>query len=74
MVLTAVQLVVFHTIDDREVLVNPFHVTSVYAAKNGEHNKLYTEKARCIIGTNDGKFITVVEDCDIVKRDLEAAK
>jgi hypothetical protein len=72
--LIALQLVVFHTVDGHEVAINPAQVTSMYAAKDDQKNKLFTDSVRCLIGLTDGKFVTVAENCDVVKRRLEEAK
>ena len=67
------QLVVLQTLDGREVHINPAQVTSVVSrAPSG--NRALTDKAQCVINLTDGKFITVAEDCDSVRRRLEEAK
>ena len=72
--LALIALVVFHTVDGHEVAINPSQVTSVYAAKDYEENKLFVNSVRCVIGLTDGKWVTVAENCDVVKRKLEEAK
>jgi hypothetical protein len=37
------------------------------ARKQHEHNKLFTAEAKCMIGLTDGKFVTVVESCRVVR-------
>jgi hypothetical protein len=69
-------LVLLHTVDGHEVLVNPEQVTSMQAARPDEPNKFLTEGVNCAIGMTNGKFVSVVEDCDTVRRMLveESAK
>jgi hypothetical protein len=73
MKLAAALLVIFHTPDGHEVAVNPKLVTNIIAAK-GEPNKLFASGVKCLINLADGKFITVAESCERVKRQLEDAK
>jgi uncharacterized protein YlzI (FlbEa/FlbD family) len=61
-------------VDGREVAINPKQVTSITHAIDDEPNKLLTEKVKCVIGMTNGKFHSVVEDCDEVKQRLEEAK
>lgn len=74
MIEVVISLVIFHTVDGREVAVNPTLVTSVYTSRDGEPNKLYVEDVHCVIGLTDGRFITVAETCSKVRKALEAAK
>ena len=74
LLLVAVQFVVFHTVDGHEIAINPAQVTSMYAAKDDQDNKLFVNSVRCVIGLADGKWQTVAENCDEVKRRLEEAK
>lgn len=67
------RLVLFHTVDGHEVAINPAQVTNMYAAKDDQQNKLFTDSVRCVIGMTDGKYVTVAENCDVVKRQLEEA-
>jgi hypothetical protein len=66
-------LIVLHTVDGHEVSINPKQVTSLHAAKDDQANKHYVEDARCIISLTDGKFVTVIERCDAVRKLLEGA-
>lgn len=74
LVLIAAQLIVLHTIDGREIAINPKHVTHLLAAKAGEPNKQLAEGVRCLINFADGKFVTVAERCDVVQKLIEQAK
>jgi hypothetical protein len=67
-------LVILHTVDGREVSVNPEQVTSLQTGVEGEKNKVLVETVKCVVGLTNGKFISVVEHCDAVKKMLENAK
>lgn len=73
-VLVVLQLVVMHTVDGREVSINPKQVTSLHGAKDGQGNQLLTGDVSCVVGLTDGKFISVAESCDAVRKLLEGAK
>ena len=69
------QLVVLHTLDGRDVYVNPVHVVSVVEARDeNDPHKTMTAKVRCAIGMLDGKIYTVAEDCANVRRRLQEAQ
>lgn len=70
-VLIALHLVLLTTVDGHEVAINPAQVTTMYAAKDDEANKLFVNSVRCVIGLTDGKFVTVAENCNTVKQLLE---
>lgn len=73
-ILIVLQLVVLHTVDGREISVNPKQITSLQAAKEDEPNKVLVETVKCAIGLSNGKFISVIEHCDVVRKLLEDAK
>lgn len=73
-VLVALHLVLLHTVDGRETLINPDHVNSVSSHKAGEPNKLLVDSVECVIGLTNGKIVSVIEPCDIVKKLLEEAR
>lgn len=70
----ALHLVLLHTVDGREVAVNPEQITSLQAAKEDEPNKVLVETVRCVVGFTNGKFVSVVEHCDVVRKLLEDVK
>jgi uncharacterized protein YlzI (FlbEa/FlbD family) len=74
LVLATLHLVLLHTVDGRETLVNPEQVASMSSAVEGEKNKLLVETVQCVIGLTNGKIVSVVEPCDEVKQLLEAVK
>jgi uncharacterized protein YlzI (FlbEa/FlbD family) len=72
----ALQLIAFETLDGREVLINPANIVSVSETSEVRkpQEKLLTEKVHCVINMTNGKFISVAEACDSVRRRLEALK
>lgn len=60
-------LVLLHGPNGHEILINPATVTSMHAAIEGQKNQLVTDEVRCIINTSDGKFVSVVETCDVIR-------
>lgn len=64
-------LVLLHAPDGHEIHINPVTVTSMHAAIEGQKNKSVTEQVKCLINTTDGKFLAVVETCDVVRKLLE---
>jgi len=72
-ILLAMHLVLLHTVDGRDTLVNPEQVTSLTHRDDVEPNKLLVDTVRCVIGFSNGKFVSVLEHCDEVQRKLEDA-
>jgi hypothetical protein len=66
----AIALIVLHAVDGREVSINPVMVTSLHAATD-QNNKLLTNSVRCRVGLADGKFVSVAESCDAVRKLLQ---
>lgn len=67
-------LILLHGPNGHEILINPATVSSMHAAISGKPNQLMTEEVKCLINTTDGKFLSVVESCDVVRKLLEDAK
>jgi hypothetical protein len=63
MVLT---LVLLHSPTGGAIYVNPDTVTTMRSPP-AEKNKHFTDEAKCLLNTSDGKFISVVETCDQVR-------
>lgn len=70
--LVAIELVAFHTVDGRTVLVNPAQVTQVIHP-SGKGNKLVVPSARCVIRL-EGSYVSVIETCEEVQQKLEGNK
>jgi hypothetical protein len=73
-ILVVLHLVVLHTVDGHEVSINPQQVTSLHAGKPDQDNKYFVESVQCVIGLTDGKFVSVAEPCDDVRRQLEESE
>lgn len=74
LILVALHLIVLHTVDGHEVIINPAQVTNLIAAKEGQDNKLFTNEVHCMIGLTDGKFVSVGESCEVVRQLLEGVQ
>jgi hypothetical protein len=75
MILLGVLLIVLHTLDGREIDVNPDQITSMREAReDSADDKAFTKGVRCMINTTDGKFVSVVEDCATVRRLIEESR
>jgi hypothetical protein len=68
MIILAATLFLVHTVDGRNVYVNPNSVITLTVP-----GKLVTEKATCLMLLDDGKFLTVKETCDEVRKLMEGA-
>lgn len=65
--------VLLHRADGQEVAVSPQHITSLRSTP-GSLSKQFSHEVRCLVGLDDGKFVSVIETCSAVKRLLEDAK
>ncbi|MCA1452147.1 hypothetical protein I6F35_02820 [Bradyrhizobium sp. BRP22] len=72
--LIVLRLVLLHGPDGHEIALNPEQITTMRAALPGSQNKHLTQDARCMISTSDGKFVSVVESCDQVRKLIEDAE
>ena len=67
-------MAMLHRADGGEVAVAPSQVTALHAkAPASAPGKTVTREAHCIIWLADGKLLSVIEPCDVVKRLLEEA-
>ena len=70
----SMNMVPLHRADGGEVEVAPAHVTSLHKKAPGPgRNKAVTGEANCVLWLADGKFLSVIEPCDVVKRLLDEA-
>jgi uncharacterized protein YlzI (FlbEa/FlbD family) len=60
-----------HTVDGREAAVNPKQISSIQRGQDSGANRVLVNKVRCVIGMTNGKFISVLEECDEVLRRLK---
>lgn len=69
-ILLALTLVQVTTADGAKVFINPEFVTKLYPTKEaaqGRPNELVVKGARCVVTTSDGKFLSVLEDCQYLR-------
>lgn len=66
-------LILLHGPSGAEILLNPESITSMHFAMPGKKNELVAHQAKCVINTTDGKFISVLETCDIVRKLIKEA-
>ena len=67
--IAGLSLVILHRIDGGEVLVAPAHITSMHdKSPGGARDKLTNQDARCIVWLADGRMLSVLEPCDVVRK------
>jgi hypothetical protein len=59
-------LLLLHTVNDHEVLINTDMITSM-VAKGETYEGHFVEGVNCQVNLADGKFVTVVETCDEIR-------
>jgi hypothetical protein len=67
-IILAFHLVRFTGLDGQPIDIYPEQVVSTRPIRDLDH---FDPKIKCIIHTTDGKFISVVEDCNLVRQKLE---
>ena len=60
-----------HTIDGREVLINPQAIVTIGGPRSTTEQQLLTDKATCLVTLVDGKFVTAVESCEAIRQRLQ---
>lgn len=65
-------LILLHSPDQHEIVLNPSSITSMRSPYHHQKNEHFTEDAHCLINTNDGKFVTVTETCKQVEELIRA--
>jgi hypothetical protein len=70
----ATALILLHVPGGGEVFVNPAEVTSLRPAREDHTDKYFTEQVNCMVALVDGKFVTVVEPCNVVRKMVEEHK
>jgi hypothetical protein len=66
-VILVLLLIQFTGPDDQRIDLNPADVVTTRTPRGDEH---FAKGIKCLINTVDGKFITVKEDCEIVRQRL----
>jgi uncharacterized protein YlzI (FlbEa/FlbD family) len=67
-------IIVLHGLAGVEISVNALSITSMRTAPPSNSNKHFTEGVHCMVSTSDGKYVTVTETCDEVRRAIEQTK
>lgn len=68
-VVVALQLVVLHRVDGRELFINPEQIAAVAAPRP---SSTVNREVKCIVFMTDGKQYAVADTCAEVKRLLES--
>jgi hypothetical protein len=63
-------LVLLHRADGGVVHVAPGQITSMHAAASGG-NKVVNQMAHCVVWLADGRVLSVIETCDVVRKLLD---
>jgi hypothetical protein len=73
--LITIVLIALHSPDGMEILVNADEIAVLRPSQEstGKSNDLVTGGVRCIIGLNNGKYISVVESCGMVREAINAS-
>jgi hypothetical protein len=66
-------MIELHTLDGTPVQINPVMVVSLRRPQ-GRDKQVMHKDVQCIVNFVDGKFITVVESCAVVRQKLEEVK
>ena len=61
-------LLILHSVSGVAVEINPNAITHL---RNPDTSHSFTEKARCMVNLSDGKYVTVIETCEQVRRAIE---
>lgn len=70
--LVALKLIAVHGLDGRTVMINPKQVTTLTARKTSP-TKVLVENINCVVGFADGRFISVVEHCEDIRKLMEGS-
>lgn len=66
-------LLLLHDPDGADIVVNSEQITTLRSPR-GPENKNLTQRARCAVSLTDGKFASVSETCDMVRKLMEAPR
>ena len=70
--ISMVVMIILHSATGVEIDVNTATITNMRSPEPG--NKNFTSDVRCLINMSDGKFVTVRETCEEVRRVMDARK
>ena len=69
----ALQLISLHAPGHQLIIINSASIVSMRTPR--EHNESYLhESVNCVLSMNNGKLISVVENCDQVRAAIERAE
>jgi hypothetical protein len=67
----AFELIHLHGPGNQIISLNPNEVVALRSPQSSEH---FAKGIQCLVATADGKFATVLEDCDTIEKMLEGIK
>jgi hypothetical protein len=67
----ALELIHLHGPGNQIISLNPNEIVALRTPQETEH---FAKGIRCIVATADGKFSTVLEDCDTIEKMLGEIK
>jgi hypothetical protein len=67
----AIGLIHLHGPGNQIISLNPNEIVALRTPQGTEH---FPKGIQCIVATADGKFSTVLEDCDTIEKMLEGIK
>ena len=70
-VLAAVELIMLHMIDGREVQINPKQVTQLLSDLSDDGAKALPDAVKCVVRFTDGSYLSVAETCDEIRSLME---
>lgn len=76
-IMVASVFIVLHNVDGEEIFINPEHIATLRSSTesfDGKPSNLLAKGISCIIGLDNGRSISVVENCPEVRKLMEEAK
>jgi hypothetical protein len=67
----ALELIHLHGPGNQIISLNPNEIVALRTPQKSDH---FAEGVRCFVATADGKFSTVLEDCNTIEKMLEEIK
>lgn len=74
--LVRVVLIVLHNVDGGEIAINPEHVVALQHTSEaaGKTNTLIASGHKCVVSLSNGKMVSVVEDCGMIRQAIREAE
>jgi hypothetical protein len=70
-IIVAIVLIIVTGLGGQVISVNPAEIVSLREPRGDGH---FDKDVHCLIHTVDGKFISVTETCDIVRKEIDNAE